>query len=103
MSAPSATPEAPASGRKDVSPAVRNAVRLCLSAKEYRALYDLLAKRAPALKGKLSPALRDDPDSSRNRHTVAALRASLRVFVGTGVSMKLVELILSRITGKAEQ
>ncbi|KAJ5273047.1 hypothetical protein N7478_008172 [Penicillium angulare] len=99
MSAPTTSDSPAASGDiPDVHPAVRNAVRLCLSAKEYRALYELAAKRAPALKDKLPIALRDDSVAQlKNRHSIAALRTSLRVFVGTGVSMKLFELIMSRV------
>ncbi|KAJ5725570.1 uncharacterized protein N7483_006927 [Penicillium malachiteum] len=104
MSVPSA-PEAPASasgGTPGINPAVRNAVRLCLSAKEYRALYYIAGKRAPALQSKLSSALCDDSaTSSRSRHNLGALRASMRVFVGTGLALKLFELVMSRVKGEA--
>ena len=86
----------------DVHPAVRNAVRLCLSAREYRLLHDLAIKRAPDLKNKLPPSLRDDPPShSRNRHNMAALRASLRIFVGSSIALSLGEKLLNRIQGNA--
>lgn len=89
---------------KDVSAAVRNTVRLCLSAKEYRVLYDIAVKRAPALRNKLPSSLRDDPAAcARNRHSLAAVRASLRVFVGSSVALKLVEIIMSRVKGNALQ
>jgi len=89
---------------KDVRPAVRNTVRLCLSAKEYRVLYDVAVKRAPALKNNLPSSLREDPAAfARNRHSLAAVRASLRVFVGSGVALKLVEMIMSRVKGNALQ
>ncbi|KAJ6103686.1 hypothetical protein N7486_003908 [Penicillium sp. IBT 16267x] len=107
MSAPDSSPGVamPGSGDvKDVSPAVRNTVRLCLSAKEYRVLFDIAVKRAPALKNKLPSSLRDDPAAfARNRHSLAAVRASLRVFVGSSVALKLVEMIMSRVKGNALQ
>ncbi|KAJ5938591.1 hypothetical protein N7466_001725 [Penicillium verhagenii] len=105
MSAPGPSPTVPVpdnehSDGKDVNPTVRKAVRLCLSAKEYRVLYDIAAKRAPALKNKLPSSLRDDPATfSRNRHTLAAVRATLRVFVGSNVALKLVDEIISRVKG----
>ncbi|KAJ6135708.1 hypothetical protein N7512_000868 [Penicillium capsulatum] len=86
----------------DVHPAVRNAVRLCLSAKEYRLLHDIATKRAPALKQKLPSSLRDDPPSHlRHRHNMAALRASLRVFVGSSIALSLGQKVLNRIQGNA--
>lgn len=88
--------------RQDVSPAVRNAVRLGLSAKEYRILQDFVTKRVPALQNKLPTSLRDDPPAfSRNRHNLAAFRASLRVFAGSGVVLKLAELVSNRVQGVA--
>ncbi|KAJ5776901.1 hypothetical protein N7520_000147 [Penicillium odoratum] len=102
MPVPDTSPVVPSSpgDTKDVNPAVRNAVRLCLSAKEYRVLYDIAVKRAPVLKNKLPSSLRDDPAAlSRNRHSLTAVRASLRVLVGSSVALKLAEMIMSRIRG----
>ncbi|KAJ5232570.1 hypothetical protein N7468_005526, partial [Penicillium chermesinum] len=85
---------------KDISPTVHNAVRLCLSAKEYRVLQDFATKRVPALQGKLPSSLREDPAAfSRNRHNIAAFRASLRVFVGSSGVLKLAEIISNRVQG----
>lgn len=107
MSAPDSSPGVAVPGPgdvKDVRPAVRNTVRLCLSAKEYRVLYDVAVKRVPALKNKLPSSLREDPAAlARNRHSLAAVRASLRVFVGSSVALKLVEMIMNRVKGNALQ
>lgn len=107
MSAPGATSTVPAPGpgdAPDVHPVVRTALRVSLSAKEYRALHGLLGKHAPGVQGKLiSPSHCDAIVQSKNRRNEAAVRASLRVFVGTGAALKLVETIISRIRGSAEQ
>ncbi|PKY02817.1 hypothetical protein P168DRAFT_256521 [Aspergillus campestris IBT 28561] len=84
----------------DVHPAARNALRISLSAKEYRLLYDLATRRAPAIQSKLPPPAKFEAIvRSKNRHNEAALRTSLRVFVVSGALFKLVGLILSRIRG----
>lgn len=107
MSAPDAPSTAPAPSPSDalsVHPVVGTALRISLSAKEYRALYGLLGKRAPGVQGKLiSPSHYDAIVHSKNRRNEAAVRASLRVFVGTGAALKLVETIISRIRGGTEQ
>ncbi|KAJ6172226.1 hypothetical protein N7470_001293 [Penicillium chermesinum] len=93
-------PAEPPNPGKDISPTVHNAVRLCLSAKEYRVLQDFATKRVPALQGKLPSSLREDPAAfSRNRHNIAAFRASLRVFVGSSGVLKLAEIISNRVQG----
>lgn len=103
MSKPDAT-EAPTNSGDgpDVHPAVRNAVRLCLSAKEYRLLHDLATKRAPALKKKLPASLRDDPPSYlRHRHNMSAIRTSLRILVGSSIALSLGQKVMNRIRGNA--
>jgi hypothetical protein len=104
MSAPDAPSTAPAPDAPDVHPVVRTALRISLSAKEYRALHGLVGKRAPGVQRKLiSPSQYDAIAHSKNRRNEAAVRASLRVFVGTGAALKLVETIISRIRGTTEQ
>lgn len=89
----------------DVSPIVRNALRICLSAKEYRAIHETAIKRAPpAVQDRLpSPSHYDAlvHSKNQNRHGEAAVRASLRVFVGSSIALKLADLIVSRIQGGA--
>lgn len=101
MSNPDATPGASAAGpgeAADIHPLVRNALRVSLSTKEYRALHGIAIKRAPSLKGKLpSPSRYEAMASPKNRHNEAALRTSLRVLVGSGLALKLVEVIMSRV------
>ena len=107
MSAPDTTSTVPANGAgdaPDVHPVVRTALRISLSTKEYRAPHGLLGKRAPGVQKKLvSPSHYDAIVHSKNRRNEAAVRASLRVFVGTGAALKLVETIISRIRGSPEQ
>jgi hypothetical protein len=104
MSAPDAPSTAPAPDAPDVHPVVRTALRISLSGKEYRALHGLVGQRAPGVQRKLiSPSHYDAIVHSKNRRNEAAVRASLRVFVGTGAALKLVETIISRIRGTTEQ
>lgn len=85
-------------------PAVRDALRVCLSAKEYRYLHDSVLKRAPAVQSKLpTPSRYDVITRPKNRHSEAAVRASLRVFVGSGIAFKLTDLLMARFQGGAPQ
>ncbi|KAJ5542297.1 hypothetical protein N7535_004717 [Penicillium sp. DV-2018c] len=78
-------------------PAVRDVLRVLLSTKEYRRLHESALKRVPAIQSKLpSPARFDVIARPKNRHGEAAVRASLRVFVGTGIALKLVDLVIAR-------
>lgn len=105
MSAPDATPGASAAasgGAADLHPVVRHALRLSLSVKEYRILHDVAVKRAPSLEYKLpSPSRYEAMANPKNRHSEAALRTSLRIFVGSGIALKLLEMIMSRVRGDA--
>jgi hypothetical protein len=85
-------------------PAIRDVLRLCLSAKEYRFLHESALKRAPAVQSKFpSPSRFDAIVRPKNRHSEAALRASLRVFVGSGVALKLADLLMARFQGAATE
>jgi hypothetical protein len=78
-------------------PAVRDVLRVLLSAKEYRHLHESTLKRVPAVRSKLpSPARFDVIARPKNRHSEAAIRASLRVFVGSGIALKLADLLIAR-------
>lgn len=101
MSTPDVPPGPSAPGETaTIHPIVRNALRISLSVKEYRTLHDVVVQRAPSLKDKLpSPSHYETMASPKSRHTEAALRASLRVFVGSGIAMKLVEVVMKRIRG----
>ena len=81
-------------------PILQNALRVSLSAKEYRTLHTIAVERAPSIQKKLpSPSSFDVMAQSKNRHSEAALRASLRLFVGSGAVLKLIEIVMSRIRG----
>ncbi|CAG8157327.1 unnamed protein product [Penicillium salamii] len=85
-------------------PAVRDVLRVGLSAKEYRILHETLLKRAPAVQAKLpSPSRFDAIVRPKNRHSEAAIRASLRVFVGSGIALKLADLLIARFQGTTEK
>lgn len=81
-------------------PALRDVLRVCLSAKEYRFLHESVIKRAPAVQNKFpSPSRYDVIARPKNRHSEAAIRSSLRVFVGSGIALKLADLLISRFQG----
>ena len=85
-------------------PAVRDVLRICLSAKEYRYLHESALKRVPAIQSKLpSPSRYDAIARPKNRHSEAAVRSSLRVFVGSGIALKLADLLITRFQGGAPQ
>jgi hypothetical protein len=87
----------------DVPPVVRDLLRISLNAKEYRALHKAAAL-SPALQNKLpSPSRYDALARPRNRHNEAAVRASLRVFLGSSLALKLTDFILARVRGGAEK
>lgn len=85
-------------------PAIRDVLRVCLSAKEYRFLHESVLKRAPTVQRKFpSPSRFDVIVRPKNRHSEAALRASLRVFAGTGIAYKLADLLIARFQGRATE
>ncbi|KAL4871924.1 hypothetical protein BDV12DRAFT_194061 [Aspergillus spectabilis] len=76
---------------------VRNALRVSLSAKEYKILHDYL-QNSPSLQSKLpSPARFETITRSKSKYNEAAVRASLRVFLASGALMKLVDFVIGRI------
>ncbi|KUM60632.1 hypothetical protein ACN42_g6477 [Penicillium freii] len=76
-------------------PALRDVLRVCLSAKEYRFLHESVIKRAPAVQNKLpSPSRYDVIARPKNRLREAAIRSSLRVFVGSRIVLKLADLLI---------
>lgn len=105
MSTPGAPPGPPTPGETaTIHPIVRNALRISLSVKEYRTLHDVAVKRAPSLKDKLpSPSHYENMANPKNRHTEAAFRTSMRLFVGSGIAMKLVEVVMKRVRGDTTQ
>ncbi|KAL4910437.1 hypothetical protein BDW74DRAFT_51891 [Aspergillus multicolor] len=81
-----------------VNPIVRNALAVSVSAKEYRFLHER-AQQYPSIHGRLiSPEKFEAITRSKNKYNEAAVRAALRVFLGSGLSLKLLEFIAGRIT-----
>ncbi|KAJ5501263.1 Enolase C-terminal [Penicillium expansum] len=84
--------------------AVRDILRVCLGAKEYRFLHESVIKRAPAVQSKLpSPSRYDAIARPNNRHSEAAIRSSLRVLVGSGIALKLADLLMTRFQGAPQK
>ncbi|KAL4938040.1 hypothetical protein BDV06DRAFT_201818 [Aspergillus oleicola] len=89
--------EPPTQPDPGVNPVVRNALRVSLSAKEYKALHDYI-QRSPFLQNKLpSSAKFEAITRSKSKYNEAAVRASLRVFLASGGLMKLVDFIVGRV------
>ncbi|BAE65085.1 unnamed protein product [Aspergillus oryzae RIB40] len=88
-------------GHAQVHPVVREALRISLSAKEYKILHDHAVRRAPVkVQSKLpSPSRYEAIVRSKNKYNEAALRASIRVFLVSGALFKFVDWALARIRG----
>ena len=95
-------PPSPAQIKAD--PILRNALRYTLSAKEYETLHQYLISRSPPAVRKRAPrppkyaALVQTKDD----YNGAAIRASLRVFIAAQTSLKLWDLIKSRLFARGE-
>lgn len=93
---------ASSASRPTANPIVRNALRVTLSAKEYKLLHEQLIKRSPSLVRSYlpTPSRFEEIVSSKEKYNEAAIRASVRVFLATGTGLKLVDLILQKIRGE---
>ncbi|KAK2765183.1 hypothetical protein FQN54_008882 [Arachnomyces sp. PD_36] len=96
-----------------VNPVLRNALRLSLSASEYRKLHQYVMKRSPAsLKAKIqdstptpdrygaivrSSRRADEAGGGSDKYNETAIRASLRVFLATASSLKLFDILKARL------
>jgi hypothetical protein len=81
-----------------VNPVLRNALAISLSAKEYRALHDHV-QLYPSIQSKLlTPARFEAITRSKNKYNEAAVRSALRVFLGSGVALKILKFIAGRIS-----
>ncbi|PWY73691.1 hypothetical protein BO70DRAFT_364600 [Aspergillus heteromorphus CBS 117.55] len=85
----------------DLHPGVRNALRISLSAKEYRLLHEYAIRRTPsAIQNKLpTPSRFEAIVRSKYKYNDAAVRASLRVFLLSSSLLKLVDVVVGRIRG----
>ncbi|KAG6997497.1 hypothetical protein G7Y79_00040g076620 [Physcia stellaris] len=86
----------------DIDPILRNTLRYTLSAKEYKTLHEYLISRSPrAVRRKAPrPPKYDSIVQSKNEFNVAAIRASLRVFIATQTGLTIWELITSSLLAK---
>jgi hypothetical protein len=96
------------SNRRSLDPLTRTALRYSLSPREYELLYEYLISRAPPRIQKRAPnppryAKITKSSSENGDENIAALRAALRVFVGTYVGLKgwnaLMQKLASRRAG----
>ncbi|PGH13668.1 hypothetical protein AJ79_03517 [Helicocarpus griseus UAMH5409] len=87
---------------KSVHPIIRNALRISLSASEYKSLHERLIKRLPpAVQDRaLHPHAFREIVKSPDRYNEAAIRASLRVFLATGAGMKLFAYITQKLASR---
>lgn len=82
-----------------VHPLLRNALRVSLSAKEYKVLHERILKQL-SIEHRLPTPSRYEAivqTTTTNKHNVAAIRASLRVFAAVTGGLSLVEFVTSRI------
>ncbi|KAK2805827.1 hypothetical protein FQN51_008601 [Onygenales sp. PD_10] len=95
----SASPSGPP---KTIHPIIRNALRISLSASEYKALHEHLIKRLPpAVQNQaFPPATFREIVKSQDRYNEAAIRASLRVLLATGTGMKVFEYITQKLAAR---
>lgn len=85
-----------------VHPVIRNALRVSLSAQEYKVLYDRILKRSLAWSHQLpTPSRYESIVRTSNKYNVAAIRASLRVFLGVSGGISLTEALIARL-GKGD-
>lgn len=84
--------------KRPTDPILRNALRYTVSAKEYKLLHEYLISRAPAVEKRTpQPRRFEKIVQSKNDYNVAAVRASLRVFVLAYGGLKGWELILRKL------
>lgn len=83
----------------DVHPALRNALRLALSAREYKLLHDNVIKRSATVRRHVPSPSRYEAivHSKEHKYNIAALRASLRVFLLTGGGLSLYDYVIRKM------
>ncbi|KAI9704006.1 MAG: hypothetical protein M1820_005627 [Bogoriella megaspora] len=87
--------------RSTSDPILRNALRYTVSEREYKLLHQYLISRAPAVRKRtIKPARYEAIIKSHGDYNAAAVRASLRVFLGTYSALKLWELVIERLFNK---
>lgn len=93
---PGASSPAPSAGKPaELDPVARTALRYTLSPREYTLLHDYLISRVPAVQKRSPPPPRYEALVKRSDdYNAAAVRASLRVALGTLTALKVWELFL---------
>lgn len=86
--------------RAKVDPILRNALRYTISAKEYQTLHKYIISRSKVLKRNAPTVSQVERDGERkDDYNAAAVRSSLRVFVGTAAGLKAWGLISKALLG----
>jgi hypothetical protein len=81
-----------------VHPVIKNALRVSLSAKEYRILHERVLRRSASAERHLpAPSRYEAIIHTKNKYNVAAVRASLRVFLALSGGLSLAELVGAKI------
>ncbi|EDN04429.1 conserved hypothetical protein [Histoplasma mississippiense (nom. inval.)] len=95
----------PPSSPKPPHPIICNALRISLSASEYKSLHEKFIKwLPPGVQDRiLEPAAFREVVKSQNKYNEAALRASLRVLLATGAGMKLFIYISQKLASRKTQ
>ncbi|KAG5301730.1 hypothetical protein I7I48_01839 [Histoplasma ohiense] len=95
----------PLGSPKPPHPIICNALRISLSASEYKSLHEKLIKwLPPGVQDRiLEPAAFREVAKSQNKYNEAALRASLRVLLATGAGMKLFVYISQKLASRKTQ
>jgi hypothetical protein len=92
------TPENPDPDAAAVHPVIKNALRVSLSAREYKILHERLLRRSASAKRYLpAPSRYEAITHTKNKYNVAAVRASLRVFLALSCGLSLAELVSAKI------
>jgi hypothetical protein len=104
------SPKETISAKSTADPILRNALRYTISAKEYEALHKYIISRSKVLKRNAPTVAKverlveyrgEGTDAgTRDDPTVAAVRASMRVFVATGAALKVWRILGERFLGR---
>lgn len=88
--------------KSTTDPILRNALRYTISPKEYQTLHKYIISRSKVLKRNtptVSQVEKLVERPGRDDHNVAAVRASIRVFIATAAGLKAWAIVKERILG----
>ncbi|OKL57344.1 hypothetical protein UA08_07644 [Talaromyces atroroseus] len=92
--------DAAVESQAQIHPLIRNALRLSLSAKEYKFLHERILKRSGSIEQRLPTPFRYETivrTTTNNKYNVAAVRASLRMFLAVSGGLSLSEVVMARV------